>query len=76
VGFGTFINGKDQLIVKQDHTAVRIYQNGTKTQGTWSVTDDGQLHFKFKNNKAMTGDFSQDGKTFTNLHGEVFTRNG
>jgi len=74
VGYGTFSDGKGQvIIVSQDHTAVRLLPSGAKAQGTWSFNEQGQFHIKFKS-KTLTGDFSQGGRTFTSVHGTVFTR--
>jgi len=71
-GFGTFANDKGQIIkINRDHTAVRIFPNGTRIVGTWTFNEQGHSHMRFKRS-VFTGDFSQDGKTFTTLSGDVF----
>jgi len=52
-----------------------IYMSGLRIQGTWASDGQRHSHIKFKH-KDLTGDFSQDGKTFTTTSGEVFTHAG
>jgi hypothetical protein len=75
-GFGAFASAKGQvIIIKPDHIAVYIYMSGLRIQGTWASDGQRHSHIKFKH-KDLTGDFSQDGKTFTTTSGEVFTHAG
>jgi len=73
-GFGTFANSNGQILkLNRDHTAVRIFPNGARSVGTWTFNKQGHSYVRFKRS-LFTGDFSQDGKTFTTLSGDVFAR--
>jgi hypothetical protein len=73
-GFGTFVSAKGQfIIIKPNHIAVFIQMNGVRVRGIWASTGQGHSYMKF-NHRAVNGDFSPDGKTFTTTSGQVFTR--
>ena len=66
--------GRKTFIINEDHTAIRIDQEGERVNGKWTLDQDGEFDIKWEDHARLTGKVSADGQTVSSGKGASWIR--